>query len=110
LQSFPNLQISELLVLTLLVGFQLAFAASGLREVIAQPAAKYAIPKWHVVVPEIIDSTVPAVSLFGLLVLGRERLRRSEAPLAPGHWIVLSMGPLMVWTQTTSLFGEFVDW
>jgi hypothetical protein len=92
-QQFPSLAISDLLVLTLCVGFALACIAPGVRDSLALPVEELRIPKWRLVIPEITDYLTFGMALFGLIVLARQRIRGSIGLTAPGHWIFVAIGP-----------------
>ena len=87
LAPFPPLQISDLLILTLTVGFSVACIAPEIRDFLAVPANELGVPRWRGVVPEITGYTAIGVALFGLVVLARQQMRGSPDTTSPGHWI-----------------------
>jgi hypothetical protein len=92
-RQFPPLTISDLLVLTLTVSVSLAVVAPALHAFMALPPEELRIPLWLGVVPEVTDYTTIGISLFGLIVLARQWLRRGSFPFQPGHWIFIATCP-----------------
>jgi hypothetical protein len=98
LPPFPRLAVSDLLILTLAVGFSFACDAPEFHDGFRQ----YDVT-WRVV-PDLIDTFVRGILLFGLIVLARERIRGSTRPLSPGHWILLAIGPFAMWVLLAGVF------
>src|SRR5205809_1018899 len=94
--EFPRLAISDLLVLTMTVGFSLACVTPEIHAFLAIPPQDLRIPRWLGLVPEITDATAIGLSLFGLIVLTRQRFHGSQVPLSPGHWVMTVTGPYLM--------------
>src|SRR5258705_8436013 len=90
---FPRLAISDLLVLTLCVGFAVALVAPAYRNLLNGPT-----PAWHLVARDLTRSLASGTALFGLSTLARLRLQHSGHINAPGHWLLLATGPSFVAT------------
>src|SRR6266850_1908421 len=90
--QFPSLQISDLLVLTSCVSFALMFIEPSIRDTLALPDANLWVSRWRLVLPEIIEHLAFGITLFGVIVLARQRLRGS-CPMSPGHWLFVATGP-----------------
>jgi hypothetical protein len=88
---FPRLAISDLIVLTLTVGFSFAYVAPEFHTALNSPDVN-----WWRLTPEIIDYFAIGLALFGLIVLARQRIRGDRLPAAPGHWILRAVGPYWV--------------
>src|SRR4051794_36354014 len=89
--QFPPLQISDLLVLTLSVAFTMASAAP-----IYQVALRTHDMKAWDVASELPLLLSIGISLFGLVVLARQRWRRAPYLLSPVHWVLVVIGPFSV--------------
>jgi len=93
---FPRLSISDLLVLTLCVGFTLACIAPGIRDLIYRSENKPSGTPWAVIATVVIDYAAIGIGLFGLIVLTRERIRGSALSFSPGHWMLIATAPMAV--------------
>lgn len=91
--NFSPLQISDLLVLILTVSVSLACIAPHLHDRLNSPDSVSGNPKWHDVAREVSDHTAVGIVLFGLFVLGREKVRGSLGAPSPGQWYLLATGP-----------------
>src|SRR5262245_5070808 len=102
---FPKLQISDLLVLTMCVGLTLGLSSPRIREALAQSETDLSVAKWRLVVPRATDSAAFGISLFGLIVLYRQRLR-GICPMSPGHWVFIATGPFAFTRLVTGAWRE----
>src|SRR5262245_48953149 len=92
-QRFPRLAISDLLVLTLCVGFALGVAAPLIRSMSEMPDEMFRGSRLTAIAVPVSDHLGLGLNLFGLTVLTRERLRSMQYQLSPGHWYFLVTGP-----------------
>src|SRR5262245_37381028 len=92
-QQFRRLAISDLLVLTLCVGFALACGAPGVRSIMKLPGGEENGAKLKAIILAATDNTATGIALFGLVVLVRERVRGKAVPSSPGHWILVTIAP-----------------
>src|SRR6185369_2980606 len=88
---FPPPQISDLLVLTLCASVVFGFNAPSYQD-----ALKLYTIGWRDLLPNLLDESVTALCLFGLIVLSRQAIRRAAYPIAPGHVVLLAMGPFVI--------------
>jgi hypothetical protein len=91
LAQFPPLTISDLIVLTLSVACVFGCVSSEIRDALKLPS--FGLKQ---IASEFVLCFAIGVALFGLIVLGRERLRRRESPSSPGHWILVAVGPYSI--------------
>src|SRR5436853_6110349 len=94
--QFPPLQISDLLVLTLSIAVAMACAAPGIQDTLSAPESATGDAKWRDVARELTDFSAIGLSLFGLIVLTRQRIRGTISRLEPGHWLLIAAGPYCV--------------
>src|SRR5580765_6925223 len=59
------------------------------------------MPDWMVVV-------VTGLCLFSLIVLVRQRIRKVNTALAPGHVLILAIGPIQVLDLIGGVFRPFI--
>src|ERR1044072_7958756 len=95
-QQFPRLAISDLIVLTLSLAFATAYATPGIQHILNQTYTLSNLDRWRATSREVADSTAFGLSLFGLLVLARQRIRGAKWQLAPGHWLLIAAGPFSI--------------
>jgi len=101
--QFPRLAISDLLILTLSVAFALASIAPIYQEALRRRD----VTAWDVA-PDLFGHLAIGISLFGLIVLARQRIRRVTFPLAPGHWIFIATGIYSVLALASLLVSPFI--
>jgi len=94
--QFPPLAISDLVVLTLSLAFAMACAAPGVQHILSESHNLSRLGNWREASRELTDYTAFGLSLFGLIVLGRQRIRGSSWQLQPGHWLLLAAGPYSI--------------
>src|SRR5436189_948516 len=87
--EFPQLSIGDLLLLTLILGSALAWLSPCIR-VLSQPQYQGQIA------PLLARYTVLAVTLFGLIVIVRQRWRGARWRLEPGHWYFIATAILVL--------------
>src|SRR5262245_55893042 len=101
--KFPPLQISDLIVLTLSVACVFGSIAGQFREALKAPTFGL-----HQIASEFVVCFAIGVSLFGLIVLGRERLLRRESLSSPGHWLLVAVAPYSVLMLAQTLCGPIL--
>jgi hypothetical protein len=94
--QFPALQISDLLVLTLSIAVAMACAAPGIQDVLTASESASGLGKWNEVARELTDFSAIGLSLFGLIVLARQRIRGTISRLEPGHSLLIAAGPYCI--------------
>jgi len=99
---FPPPQISDLLVLTLCASVVFGFNAPSYQD-----ALKLYTIGWRDLLPNLLDESVTALCLFGLIVLSRQAIRRATYPVAPGHVVLLAMGPFVIFGLVLGVFRPF---
>src|SRR5437868_9331209 len=92
---FPSLQISDLLVLTLTVSFALACVTPAIQDQLSRPSAEQRMAMWRAITPQVAEYAAIGISICGMLVLGRHRIRGSHWQWSPGHWLFIAFGPLV---------------
>ncbi len=86
---FRRLAISDLLLLTLIVGLTLSSVAWEFKKGFEQPRV-YRLA----ITLELLDYVFSAVLAFGLITIGYARIRGLRWRMSPGHWLILTMGPV----------------
>jgi hypothetical protein len=102
--QFPRLTISDLLVLTLCVGFPLAFAAPGIQSIFETWSGH---EKWRGITRQLAAAAAVGLSIFGLLVMARQRFCGTSWRLQPGHWLLIAAGPYSVARMFGLAFQRF---
>lgn len=101
--QFPRMAISDLVVLTLSVGFAFACVAPNYQEALSRGDVTALA-----VAPDLVEYLADGLLLFGLIVLARQRVRGSNCPLSPGQWIIVACGPYAVLGLAGFLFRPFL--
>jgi hypothetical protein len=96
LQAFPPVTISDLIVLTLSIALAMGCAAPGIQDTLHAYESISGQGKWRDVSRELTDYTAIGLSLFGLMVLARQKIRGSAWRFEPGHWLLIAAGPYSV--------------
>ena len=81
---FPQLAISDVIVLTLSVAIAFACVAPAYQDALRTNQ----VTAWQII-PDLFDYLSYGLLIFGLIVLARERIRGSHFALSPGQWLVL---------------------
>src|SRR5262245_16272498 len=102
--EFTRLTTGHLLLLVLILAFDLAWISPYIRLMLSQPedANTTAARKWAVIAPLLFDYSAFGITLFGLIVLIRERWRGARWRLAPGHWYFVAIAAVdfgRLWTE-----------
>src|SRR4051794_15701872 len=84
--SFPRLSIGYLLLLTLILGFVLAWSSPYIRPLLSYSSEQLPGGKWLYIATRLAESTILGVQLFGLIVIAQQWWRGARWRLAPGHW------------------------
>ena len=89
LPPFRRLAIGDLLLLTLIVGLTLSSVAWEYKKGFEQPRV-YRLA----LTLELLDYVFSAIVAFGLVTVGYARLRGLRWHLSPGHWLIMTVGPV----------------
>lgn len=102
-RQLPRLAISDLLLLTLIVGLVLACLSPATRGLSQQPGLTLGIAM------AAVDYIAAGALLFGLIVLVRERVRGNNVPSSPGHWLLVAIGPVGVASILGNTIAPLID-
>src|SRR5690348_6377363 len=85
--GFTRLSTGHLPLLVLILASDLGWTSPYTRLVLGQPEDENMTTarKWAIIAPLLLDYTAVGITLFGLLVVIRERWRGERWRLAPGH-------------------------
>jgi hypothetical protein len=100
--GFPRLSIGDLLLLILILGTALAWVSPHIRILRYPPEDQMTGREWEIIAPLLFDYAAFGVTLFGIIVLIRERWRGTRWRLAPGHWYFLAAAAVIfgrLWTE-----------
>src|SRR4051794_16201558 len=100
--QFPALAISDLIVLTMALAAAMAFAAPGIQDQTRM--------SWRDTSRELSDFSAIGLSLFGLIVLARQRIRGAVWQLEPGHWLLIAVGPYSIALLFVISFQDYTQW
>jgi len=105
---FPSLQISDLLVLTLTVSFALACITPAIQDYLSRSNTEQRMAMWRAITPQVTEYAAIGISICGLLVLCRQRIRGSHWEWSPGHWLFVAFGPLLAVLLVTGAVRDVI--